>query len=119
LSVKKASLTPRHIAKLIAGFASDKKGEDILVLDMRQKVNFCDYFVICSGNTNRHVRAIADGIDEGLEKIGRKTRFQQGAQQSLWVVLDLGDVIVHVFEKQMREFYRLEYLWREAKKVKW
>ena len=118
MSAKKASLTPRNTAKLIAGFASDKKAEDILVLDMRQKVNFCDYFVICSGNTDRHVRAIADGIDEALEQIGQKTRFEPRGQ-SLWVVLDLGDVIVHVFQKQMRQFYRLEYLWREAKKVSW
>ena len=118
MSVKKATLNPRKLAKSIAGFASDKKAENILVLDMRQMVNFCDYFVICSGNTDRHVRAIADGIDQAVEDLGLKIRFKQGFEQSVWVVLDLGDVVVHVFQKQMREFYRLEHLWREAKRVK-
>ena len=118
MSLKKATLNPRKLAKSIAGFASDKKAEDILILDMRQIVNFCDYFIICSGNTDRHVRAIADGVDEGLQKLGTKIKLQQGLKQSFWVVLDLGDVVIHVFQKQMREFYRLEYLWRDAKRIK-
>ena len=84
---------------------------------MRKVANFCDYFVICSGTSDRQVRAIADGIEEGLEKLGAKPRFKEGTKVSEWIVLDLGDIVVHVFQKQVREFYRLEYLWQEAKRV--
>lgn len=118
LVINKASITSRNTAKLIAGFASDKKAQDIVVLDMRKVVNFCDYFVICSGNTVRQVRAIAEHIDEEFEKLGRSLRFKQGFKTSDWVVFDAGDVVVHIFEKDVRAFYGLEYLWREAKEVK-
>jgi ribosome-associated protein len=111
-------LTSRKTAQLVAQFASDKKALDIVVLDMRKCVNFCDYFVICSGNTVRQVRAIADYIDEELEKLGMALRFKQGFKASDWVVFDAGDVITHIFEKDMREFYGLEHLWQEAKQVK-
>jgi len=112
-------LTSRNIAKSIAQFASDKKAEDILILDMRQIVNYCDYFVLCSGNTDRQVRAIAEHIDEGLGDLGLTGCFKQGLRKCDWVVLDTGDVVVHIFQKDIREFYKLEYLWREAKQVVW
>ena len=86
---------------------------------MRKVVNFCDYFVICSGNTDRQVKAIADALEEGLESLGIKSRFKKGLQDATWIVFDTGDVIAHIFQKQMREFYGLEYLWSEAKKVNW
>ena len=85
---------------------------------MRKVVNFCDFFVICSGNTDRQVRAIVDGIDEGLEELGIRSSFKQGMKEGDWVVYDAGDVVAHVFQKDFREFYKLEYLWREAKEVK-
>lgn len=106
------------MAQLIASYADDKKAEDIVILDMRKVVNFCDYFVICSGTSDRHVRAIADGIEENLKKLGRNIQPKEGTQEGTWVVFDLGDIIAHIFEKDIREFYNLEYLWREAKKVK-
>ena len=110
-------ITPIKASKIIAELASDKKAEDILILDMRKVVNFCDYFVICSGNTDRHVKAIADGIDEGLEKIGVGIHSKQGMNKCDWIVFDTGDVIAHIFQKELREFYRLEYLWQEAEIV--
>ena len=85
---------------------------------MRNLVNFCDYFVICSGNTARQVRAIADHIDEEFESLGMALRFKQGFKASDWIVFDAGDVVAHIFQKDVREFYGLEYLWQEAKKVK-
>ena len=118
MDIKKASLTSRKTAKLIAEFASDKKAQDIVILDMRKLVNFCDYFVICSGNTVRQVRAIAEHIDDEFKKLGRALRFKQGFKASEWVIFDAGDVVAHVFVKDVREFYGLEYLWQEAKEVK-
>lgn len=85
---------------------------------MRKVVNFCDYFLVCSGNTDRHVRAIANSIDQGLNEIGIRVRLKQGARKNDWVVLDIGDIVIHVFVKKVREFYNLEYLWQEAKEVK-
>jgi len=117
LVIKKASLTSRKTAKLVAELASDKKAQDIVTLDMRKVVNFCDYFVICSGNTDRQVRAIADNIDEQFSERGMTLRFKQGLKRSDWVIFDAGDVVVHIFQKDAREFYGLEYLWKEAKEV--
>ena len=84
---------------------------------MRKVANFCDYFVICTGSSDRQVRAIADGIVQGLEELGQKPRHLQGLTDGRWVIVDLGDVVAHVFEREMREFYGLEYLWQEAKRV--
>ncbi len=86
---------------------------------MRDIVNFCDYFVISSGNTDRHVKAIADSIEEGLSDLGIKLKSREGMKRCDWVILDTGDVVVHTFVKELREFYGLEYLWQEAKKIKW
>ena len=86
---------------------------------MRKVANFCDYFVICTGNSDRQARAIADGIIDGLKDLGQKVRHhhQQGLSDARWVIVDLGDVVAHVFEREMREFYGLEYLWQDAKHV--
>lgn len=119
MSIRKASLSSKKTAEYIAELASAKKAEDIVILDMRKVANFCDYFVLCSGNTDRQVRAIADGIDEGLAEEGSPVHFKEGLKKCDWVVFDSGDVVVHIFQKRLREFYNLEYLWREAKVVNW
>ena len=110
-------MTSRKIAKLVAKLASDKKAQDIIILDMRKLVNFCDFFVICSGNTDRQVHAIAMHIDEKLEEIGMPLKFKQGLKNANWVVFDSGDVVIHIFQKDIREFYGLEHLWQEAKVI--
>lgn len=84
---------------------------------MRKLVNFCDYFVICSGNSDRQALGIAQGIQEGFEKQGLYVPRIQGTKDPRWVVLDVGGVIVHIFEKATREFYGLDYLWQDAKKL--
>ena len=86
---------------------------------MRKIVNFCDYFVLSSGTSDRHVRSIADAIDEKLSEQGVHIRNRRGLQKGDWVVVDLGDIVVHVFQQSVREFYRLEYLWQDAKTVNW
>jgi len=119
ISISRASLTSRTLAQSIAQFASDKKAEDIVVLDMRRIVNYCDYFVLCSGTTDRHVHAIANHIDEKLDESGVCVHVKEGLKAADWIVLDGGDVVTHVFQKRLREFYQLEYLWQEAKSVPW
>ncbi len=106
-------------AKLIAELADDKKAEDIVVLDMRKVVNFCDYFVIASGVSDRQVQGIAYGIEEGLYKLGINVRYKEGVKSSTWFLMDLGDVVVHIFESQIRDFYGLEHLWQDAVKIQW
>jgi ribosome-associated protein len=113
----------------IVGFAEEKKAEHIKILDMRNVANFCDYFVICTGTSDRQVKAIADGIELGLKDLGVKIRYKHGLKGSVakftgdhesagsWALLDMGDVVVHVFEPAAREFYSLEYLWRDAPEV--
>lgn len=97
----------------------EKKAEDILILDMRKLISYCDYFVICSANSERQVRAVANYVDEQLHEQAVKISFRQGVKQSNWVIYDTGDVVLHVFQNQIREFYKLEYLWRQADHVNW
>ena len=86
---------------------------------MRKVANFCDYFVVVSATSARQVRAIAQGIEEGLQEIGIRIRYKEGFDSCLWVLLDMGDVVVHVFESQSREFYGLEHLWQDASRISW
>ncbi len=98
--------------------AADKKALDIRVLDLRQIASFTEYFVVASGANQRQVQAIADEITEQLKKqlTSRPSRVE-GYNSGEWVLLDFGDFIVHVFDKDAREFYDLERLWRDAQKV--
>lgn len=86
---------------------------------MRKVANFCDYFVLCTGNTDRQVRAVALGIEEKIHEMRLWSPKKQGLSDSRWIVMDFGDVVVHIFEKLTREFYGLDYLWQDAQTVKW
>jgi ribosome-associated protein len=103
------------LARLIAGYADDKKAQDIVELDLRGVVGYTDYFVICTGASERQVKAIHDGIHQGLkDDHGLLPRRVEGVSESRWVLMDYLDVVVHVFTPQTRSFYRLEQLWGEA-----
>ena len=117
--IKKSSLTSLKLAKTAAKFASDKKAEDITVLDMRHVVNFCDFFVIATGNSTRQAQAIAEGVVEGFEELGTKISRKEGFREGHWVLVDVGSVLIHVFERETREFYGLDHLWQDAKPVNW
>jgi len=120
VSPKRPSLQAvKKTIKIIAQLARDKKAEDIVVLDIRKLANFCDYFIICSGTSDRHVKAIADGVQDGLKEAGLSIGKIQGYREGKWVIVDSSDIVVHVFEKANREFYGLEYLWQGGKKVTW
>lgn len=118
-TLKKAPQTSLQIAKTAAKFASEIKAEEITVLDMRQVVNFCDFFVIASGTSTRHAQSIAEGVVDGFASLGLKVRRKEGHREGVWVLVDIGDVVIHVFEKETREFYGLDHLWQDAKPVKW
>ena len=104
--------------KLALECASEKKAFQIAALDLREIASFAEFFLICSGANQRQVQAIADEIDEQLKKQlkSRPVRIE-GYRTADWVLMDYGDFIVHIFEKNAREFYDLERLWRDAKKV--
>ena len=102
---------------LVAGFASDKKAEDIVILDMRKVTNFCDFFVICSAPSGRRIKAIADGVIDSLAEKGIKIPRSASKDDSSWIALDLGDVLVHIFDSDLREFYNLEHLWQDAPRL--
>lgn len=98
--------------------AADKKAIDIKVLDLRQVASFTEFFVIASGSNQRQVQAIADETTEQLKKqLDRRPIRVEGYNAGEWVLLDFGDFVVHVFDREAREFYDLERLWRDAQKV--
>ena len=102
------------LAKKIADLSLLKKAEDIIILDLRKLTTITDFFVICSGNSDKQVKAIVDVIIEELEKFGVKPWHKEGYQYLNWVLLDYIDVVVHVFQKETRGFYSLERLWGDA-----
>jgi len=101
----------------IVEFAREKKSLYPVVLDLRKVANFCDFFIILTGTSRPHIKAIADGINEGLSGQGMKFHHCEGYNESKWVVLDYADVIVHIFDDETRSFYDLEHLWADAPKV--
>ena len=110
-------MTPERLAQLAASYAADKKAMDLTVLDLRGVSSYTDFFVVCSGNTDRQTKAIADGIHEGLKKDhGMLPRRIEGLPEARWILMDYLDVVVHIFTPDAREFYRLEQLWGEAPK---
>ena len=109
----------RELAKLCARIADDKKGERVVILRMTELIGLLDYFVIASGGSRPQVQAIADEINETMRKLRVPCRSMEGYEDGRWVLLDCGDVVVHVFETMTREFYDLERLWADAPRVRW
>jgi ribosome-associated protein len=109
----------RKRALQIASIAKDKKALKVMVLDMREVCNFCEYFVLASGSSLRQVNALADTIQEEMKKGGlRSLSSVPASDASGWIVLDYSSVIVHMFHAPQREFYDLEHLWSDAKRVR-
>jgi ribosome-associated protein len=107
-------------SRIAARAAADKKGEDILVLDVAEIMGIVECFVITSASNVRLVRAIVDEVERRIyEETGEKPRAVEGLRDASWVLLDYGDLVVHVFLTETREFYALERLWADAATVSW
>jgi ribosome-associated protein len=107
-------LSPEEMVAAIADLAADRKALEIVQLDLRGMIGYADYFLICSGRTDRQTRAIHDGIHEGMKARGLLPRRVEGLTEARWILMDYLDVVVHVFTPETREYYRLEQLWGEA-----
>jgi ribosome-associated protein len=115
--VSHANVDTRSLALSIAETLADTPAVDTIVLDISGRSSFADFFVICSGENERQLRAVASSVREHLAGDNRYPRRQEGEAESGWIVLDYGDVVVHVFHADQRHFYRLEELWADATTV--
>src|SRR3954470_9385278 len=108
-------LSPEDLALRIAEIASDKVAQDIRVFDLREIVSYTDYFVICSGGTERQTKAVHDAIYQELkDSHGRLPRRVEGLTESRWILMDYLDAVIHIFTPEARRYYRLEQLWGDA-----
>ncbi len=115
MSPEQPTINPEQMTAAIAELASDRKAIDIVQLDLRGMIGYADYFVICTGRTDRQTRAIHDAIHLGMKSThallpGRV----EGLSEARWILIDYLDVVVHIFTPETREYYRLEQLWGEA-----
>jgi ribosome-associated protein len=108
-----------HRAQLCAQVAEDNKGRDIVVLDMRGVTELYDFFILITGSSRRQIHTIADEIDAALASAGDRRRSVQGYDTSKWIAQDYGDVVVHVFDEDTRDYYKLEDLWADATRLDW
>jgi ribosome-associated protein len=107
---------PIQLARAVVEVLDERKGEDILLLDLRVAGAFTDAFVICTGGSERTLRALADELERQLRShLSRSPLHVEGDAQSGWVLLDYGPVVVHLFSPRLRSYYRLEDLWKEGK----
>ncbi len=111
---EKKSAETRTRVRAAVEAALDRKAEDVRVLELAEASDFTDFFVICSGNSERQVQAVAEAIERSLRDFGEKPLHLEGMTQGHWVLMDYSDLVVHVFEVEKRDFYRLERLWADA-----
>ena len=112
-----SEISIKDIAVIAAQAADDKKAEDIDILNVEGLTVIADYFVICSANSDKQVKAVARAIDEELSKKGIEPKRTAGLADAHWVLMDYSDVIIHIFQKREREYYDLERLWADAEKI--
>lgn len=106
-----------EMASLTVQALEDKKAEDISIIDISEVSVLADYFIIAGGNNTSQIQALADSVEEKLGKAGYPLKQIEGYQSANWILLDFGDIIVHVFDRENRLFYDLERIWRDGKKV--
>ena len=111
--------TPRQLAVAAAKACDDKKAQDILVLDVRDLTSIADYFIVCSTNNERQARAITDDLRVSMKALGLRELGVEGINDARWILQDFGDLVIHIFHESQREFYDIEGLWADARKVRW
>jgi len=114
---KPKDLGPVKKALLVWEALLDTRAVDPMLLDMREITLITDYFIICNGTSNTHIRALGDAVAEALKEAGVRPHGVEGRAGASWILLDYGDVIVHIFAEEEREFYGLERLWSDAPRV--
>ncbi|MHC4267884.1 MAG: ribosome silencing factor [Planctomycetota bacterium] len=114
-----STLDSKEIAITCAKVADQKKARDIVILDISKLSSVTEYFVICTGINERQLYAIADEIDKELKALSIKKYGMEGYRGAKWILIDYNSVIVHLFDKETRSYYDLEFLWGDAPKVSW
>ena len=107
----------REMAKLAYHALEEKKAENITLIDIEQVSTLADYFIIASGKNRNQVQAMADKVDEALGRAGYEVKHKEGYQNANWILLDYGDLVIHIFDTQNRLFYDLDRIWRDGKAV--
>ena len=110
-------LQPSEIAGIAARALDDKKAKDIKILKTAEQTVLADYFVICNGTSSTHIKALVDAVDKALNEAGEPLFRREGLRSDIWVLMDFGSVIVHVFTEEARQFYNLERLWSDSEEV--
>jgi ribosome-associated protein len=108
---------PRALALRIADILTDSPASNTVLLEITDVSSLADFFLLCSGENERQLRAIVEEISEDLSEIGLRPMRMEGSPQSGWIVMDFGDVVTHIFDAELREYYKLEQLWAEAPRV--
>ena len=106
-------------ARLCANVAAENRGRDVLLIDMRKLTTLVDYFVIASGTSRRQIHSMADEIDHAMSQLGDRKIGLEGYGVSHWVLLDYGDIVIHLFDDETRRYYDLENLWGDAPRIEW
>lgn len=105
------------MARRVVAVAEDKQATEIMMLDLRDLTTIADYFVICTADNERQLRAVHRAVDEELVAAGARNPKVEGSPETGWILLDFADVIVHIFSPEQREFYRIERLWKQAQPI--
>lgn len=116
-NVEVETVQAKEMAKIAYHALDEKKGEDIRIIDIAGISVLADYFIIANGSSESQVQAMVDNVEEEMHKAGYSLKQQEGYGSGNWVLLDFGDVIVHVFDKENRLFYDLERIWRDGKNI--
>ena len=110
-------LDSAELLKNAVNILKDKKAKDIEVIDIRELTTITDYFVICSGTSSRHIKSLTDELEQGLNDIGVMELSKEGYSTANWVLVDIGDVVVHIFQQEFRDLYDLERIWSDGIRV--
>ncbi len=110
-------MTAKELTKIAVAALEDRKAEDVTVIDISEISPIADYFIIANGTNQNQLQAMRDAADEALYKAGAKVQQVEGNQNSTWILMDYGDIIIHIFSKEDRLFYDLERTWRDGKIV--
>jgi len=109
--------TPLELAAIAAKVLSDKKAENISVLEITDLTVMADYFIICTGTSTTQIKTLTDAVEVALEEAGETTHHVEGRGNGSWVLMDFGCIVIHLFMDEARKFYDLERLWQDAKKI--